>query len=128
MHPVFERSLRQIVRPALVERGFTPQQTRAFTLDGRGRIQFQLGTRFMAGRFTVNVLIGNEWKRLGELRETAWTRFVNRIFGTKPTLLKGLLMPKDRWWPLTEDQSKMDRTMNEVLNRLIRDAVPRIGV
>jgi hypothetical protein len=126
MRPAFERSLKQIVKPALEECGFTPQQTREFVLDGHGRIEFQLGVRFMAGKFTVNVIIGNESNRIGQLRQTRWTRLMDRIFGMKPTLLKDLLMPKDKWWSLTEDQGKMDRTMKDVLERLLRDAVPRI--
>jgi hypothetical protein len=95
-------------------------------LPGHGRIEFQLGVRFMAGKFTVNVIIGNELRRLGELRETSWTRLMDRIFGMKPTFLKTLLMPRDKWWPLSEDQATMDGTMNDVLDRLLRDAVPRI--
>lgn len=126
MRRAFERSLKQIVKPALVECGFTPQKTREFVLNGHGRIEFQLGVRFMAGKFTVNVIVGNESHRIGQLRETPWTRLLHRIFGLKPTLLKDLLMPKDKWWPLTEDQGRMDRTMKEVLDRLMRDAVPRI--
>lgn len=126
MRRAFERSLKQIVKPALVECGFTPQKTREFVLNGHGRVEFQLGVRFMAGKFTVNVIVGNESHRIGQLRETPWTRLLHRIFGLKPTLLKDLLMPKDKWWPLTEDQGRMDRTMKEVLDRLMRDAVPRI--
>lgn len=126
MRPAFERSLKEIVKPALEECGFTPQKTREFVLDGHGRIEFQLGVRFMAGKFTVNVIIGNQSNRIGQLRETPWTRLMDRIFGMKPTLLKDLLMPKDKWWSLTEDQVKMDRTMKDVLDRLLRDAVPRI--
>jgi hypothetical protein len=126
MRRAFERSLKQIVKPALVECGFTPQKTREFVFNGHGRIEFQLGVRFMAGKFTVNVIVGNELHRIGQLSETPWTRLLHRIFGLKPTLLKHLLMPKDKWWPLTEDQGKMDRTMKEVLDRLMRDAVPRI--
>jgi hypothetical protein len=126
MRPAFERSLKQIVQPALVQSGFRPQSGRQFVLDGRGRIEFQLGVRFMAGKFTVNVIVGDEWNRLGQLRQTAWTRLMDRIFGMKPSLLKGLLMPKDKWWPMSEDQAVMDRTMREVLTRLMRDAVPRI--
>jgi hypothetical protein len=126
MRPAFERSLKQIVKPALEECGFTPQKTRKFVLDGHGRIEFQLGVRFMAGKFTVNVIMGNESHRIGQLGDTPWTRLMNRIFGMKPRLLKDLLMPKDKWWSLTEDQVKMDRTMREVLDRLMRDAVPRI--
>lgn len=125
MHRAFERSLNGIVKPALMERGFRPQTIRQFILDERGRIEFQLGVRFMAGKFTVNVIVGNESTRIGQMRQTAWTRFVDRIFGMKPSLLKGLLMPKDKWWRLTEDQAMMDRTMREVLNRLMRDALPR---
>ena len=126
MRPAFERSLKQIVKPALEECGFTPQKTREFVLEGHGRIEFQLGVRFMVGKFTVNVIMGNESHRIGQLGDTPWTRLMNRIFGMRPTLLKDLLMPKDKWWSLTEDQVKMDRTMNEVLDRLMRDAVPRI--
>ena len=126
MRPTFERSLKQIVRPALVDCGFTPHKTREFVLDSHGRIEFQLGVRFMAGKFTVNVIVGSESHRIGQLRETRWTRLIDRTFGMKPTLLKGLLMPKDKWWSLSEDQVKMDRTMKEVLDRLMQDAVPRI--
>jgi hypothetical protein len=126
MRPAFERSLKLIVKPALEQCGFTPHKSREFVLDGHGRIEFQLGVRFMAGKFTVNVIIGNELKRLGELRETSWTRLMDRIFGMKPTFLKTLLMPRDKWWPLSEDQATMDGTMNDVLDRLLRDAVPRI--
>jgi len=126
MRATFERSLKQIVRPALVECGFAPHKTREFVLDGHGRIEFQLGVRFMAGKFTVNVNVGSESHRIGQLHQTPWTRLMDRIFGMKPTLLKGLLMPKDKWWSLSEDQVRMDRTMREVLGRLLRDAVPRI--
>jgi hypothetical protein len=126
MHPAFERSLKQIVKPALEECGFTPRKTREFVLDGRGRIEFQLGVRFMAGKFTVNIIIGEQSHRIGQLRATRWTRLMDRMFGTKPSLLKGLLMPKDKWWPLAADQAGMDRTMKDVLERLLRDAVPRI--
>ncbi len=124
MRRAFERSLNGIVKPALMERGFRPQ-ARQFILDGRGRIEFQLGVRFMAGKFTVNVIVGNESNRIGQLRQTAWTRLLDRIFGMRPSLLKSLLMPKDKWWRLTEDQAMMDRTMHEVLARLVRDALPR---
>lgn len=126
MRPAFERSLKQIVGPALAECGFVPHKTRQFVLDGHGRIEFQLGVRFMAGKFTVNVIVGSESHRIGQLRETPWTRLLDRIFGMEPTLLKGLLMPRDKWWSLSEDQVKMDRTMKEVLDRLVRDAAPRI--
>lgn len=80
----------------------------------------------MAGRFTVNVVVGKNRARLGQLRETPWTRFVDRMVGARHPFVQGLLLPRDKWWRISEDQLKMDQTMTEVLNRLIQDAVPRI--
>jgi hypothetical protein len=127
MKSVFDKALRRVAKPALEAHGFKFDGRRTFRRDADGKsigIEFQLGTRFMAGRFTVNLLNGERFARMGTVRETRWSRFVNRMFGTYNPWWKGILLPKDKWWKLRATEARMDATLRQVVVMIEEHGLP----
>lgn len=114
-------------------------------------IEFQVGVRFMAGKFTVNLGVysptyftGSDTRkapepesalpsdclpgfngRLGCLRETLWYRTFSKIFGQPNTLWKELLYaPRDHWWPFSEQQELTQKSVRQVVQLILDRGLP----
>jgi hypothetical protein len=127
MRSAFDKALRRVAKPALEGHGFKFDGRRTFRRVADGKnvgIEFQLGTRFMHGRFTVNLLTGEKSARLGIVRETRWSRFVNRMFGTYDPWWKGILLPNDKWWKLRATEARMDATLRQVVAMIEEHGLP----
>jgi hypothetical protein len=127
-----ERGIRQLIKPEMVSRGFSYEaSTRTFRRRSSECIQivdFQIGVRTMAGKFTVNLAVfhpeycepvSREFvpdeprevhclmefrRRLSVLRDTPLTTFFrNRVRSTDSFLRWWLVTPTDKWWPFTSD-------------------------
>lgn len=125
-HPVFEKSLSKLVIPALEQHGFVFNGRRDFIKpygQSEAKINFQLGQRGMAGKFTVNLIVDGASERLGCVRKTKWSRTIDLVFGNYNPWWKDVFMPKDKWWKLDEFDSYMNRTMNRVLFILVTDGM-----
>ena len=123
----FDKSLRKIAKPALEKYGFIFDGRRRFNKIQNGKavgIEFQLGQRFMAGKFTVNLVMGEKNIRLGIIRETRFSRFVNRLFGNFDPWWKGVFLPKDKWWKLSKSESRMDGSISEAVTCIEKHGLP----
>ena len=127
MSAIFDKSLRSVAKPALEIHGFKFDGRRRFNRAQNGKevgIEFQLGQRFMEGKFTVNLVIGEKTDRLGTIRETRFSRFVNRLFGSFDPWWKGIFLPKDKWWNLSNSESQMDKSILEAVACIEKHGLP----
>lgn len=119
MRLAFEKSLRSVARPALERHGYAFDGGRRFVRQAESGedlvVEFQLGVRSAEGRFTVNLIAGDRWARLGMVRPTRLARAVGRLLGDRDPWWKGILLPKDKWWPIRAEQTAMDAVMAETL-------------
>lgn len=121
----FDKTLREIAVPALEVHGFKFDGARTFrriSSDGRTSqiINFQLGQRSMAGKFTVNLGLFTEGDRPGvspahakehDCRFECRTRIGALISPRHPRLASlpfiGMLFGiPDKWWTFAEDPSR----------------------
>lgn len=127
MRAIFDKSLRSVAKPVLEKHGFKFDGRRKFsrTLNGKEiGIEFQLGQRFMKGKFTVNLTIGEQTYRLGIIRETPFSRFINRMFGNFDPWWKGIFLPKDKWWKLSNSETQMEKTIMEAIVCIEKHGLP----
>lgn len=127
MSVIFDKSLRSVAKPAFEKHGFKFDGRRKFSCILNGKdvgVEFQLGQRFMEGKFTVNLTIGEKMDRLGIVRETHLSRFINRMFGNFNPWWKGIFLPKDKWWKVSKSEAQMDRTILEVISCIERHGLP----
>jgi hypothetical protein len=114
--PAFTRNLREIIGEPLIREGFTFDGRRVFRrrVDG-GRVHIadvQVGDRFMAGKFTINLALfdpaqdGQKDPATVREHDCAWPRR-QRLGLLMPSRFRrlerlpgvGVLFgPKDRWW------------------------------
>jgi hypothetical protein len=134
----FDHALRDIAVPALSSRGFRFDGGRSFRRRSGDRqrcaiINFQLGQRSMAGRFTVNLGVFAEGDspgvdvararehdcrfdrrtRLGQLVPHRFSRlarlpYVGNLFG-----------PRDRWWSFSDDGVRTQAAMSAVVDLIV---------
>lgn len=127
MRTIFDKSLRTVAKPALEKHGFKFDGRRRFNRIQNGKeisIEFQLGQRFMQGKFTVNIAIGEQATRLGIVRETKFSRFVNRLFGSFEPWWKCIFLPKDKWWKLGKSASRMDKSIVAAVSCIEKHGLP----
>jgi hypothetical protein len=119
VRPEFDKSLRAVARPALEKHGYAFDGRRRFVRQtGSGKdlvIEFQLGVRSAQGRFTVNLIAGDQRARLAMLRPSPAARVVERLLGDRDPWWKGIFLPKDRWWPVSSRQPQMDAAVGETI-------------
>lgn len=133
----FDTALRELVVPALAPHGFRFDGSRTFRhLSNDKRtcriINFQLGQRSMAGKFTVNLGVFNEGDSPGvsasraneyDCRPERRTRIGAIIPRRHPRLAKlpfvGFLwdMP-DKWWPFSEDASRTGAAVSVAVDKI----------
>lgn len=132
----FDKALREIAVPALQEHGFGFDGSRTFRrLTGSTCqiINFQLGQRSLAGKFTVNLGVfsdgdrpeisaarANDFDCLAERR----TRIGALMPGRFPRLAKlpyvGFLFGvADKWWPFSADASRTRIAVSGALDRIL---------
>ena len=146
--------IKQIVAPTLQEEGFRFDGERTFRkLGASGQtcqiINFQVGQRFMAGKFTINLGVyssdtslepdhpalseANEWnclpgfrRRLGVLIRSRWTILWTRYLGDSGSVWwKHILYgPGDRWWPFSEDHVSTAASISSALACLQKFGLP----
>lgn len=148
---VFEQLLKVNVEPALEACQFLYDKSRTFRRSFRSMtqiIEFQVGVRFMAGRFTVNLgvyspnfYVGEgtppgphmaresnclpEYReRLGPLIETPSTSLFERVLGRGARWWRDAFPRADKWWRLSEDADKMRCTLEEVVGHIIGFGIP----
>lgn len=113
--------------PALEKHGFKSDGHRKFSRILNGKeigIEFQIGQRFMEGKFTVNLAIGEKTQRLGIVRETQLSRLVNRMFGGYDPWWKGIFLPKDKWRKISKSESQIDKTILETVECIEKHGLP----
>lgn len=133
-----DTALRQAVAPALAAHGFRFDGSRTFRrLSDEGRVaeivNFQLGQRSLAGRFTVNLGVfvlgdaagvgagqANEYHcaparraRLGLIEPPRFPRLAGLPY------LGALFAPKDRWWPIAAEPARAPAAVAEALERIL---------
>lgn len=122
MGPEFNKSLRRIAKPELESLGFKFNGNRRFTkADNKGNeliIEYQIGTRAMQGRFTVNLISGERFERLAMIRPTLLSKWVYKLFGDYDPWWKGVFLPKDNWWKISPFQKEMDSTIGKTVTDL----------
>jgi hypothetical protein len=132
---MLDRAVRAVARPALEAHGFRLDGTRTLRREDLAKgtcriVNVQVGTRSMAGRFTVNLGVyspelflgpgtaprlneAEPWhclpgfhERLGRLMVSAWTDRWTRILGPSgDAWWKDILYgARDRWWGFSEDE------------------------
>lgn len=72
----------------------------------------------MEGKFTINLICENTTVRLGVIRQTPFSRMVNRLFGNFNPWWKGLLLPHDKWWKIGITENDMKKSFNKALQCL----------
>jgi hypothetical protein len=138
-----ERGIHQIIEPELVRRGFKHERsTRAFRRQSgecTQIVEFQIGARSMAGKFTVNLAVfhpdycdaavrelGTDRPRefhclmkfrirLSLLRDTLFARVFRvqcRDTGSFPK--RWLTTPTDKWWPFSPDEAQVATALRSV--------------
>ena len=137
----FDKAIGQIIAPALAHLGFRPGRGRTFrrfSADGTAAeiVNFQLGQRSLAGRFSVNLglfLAGdapdvavNQAKeyncspaRRSRLGLTASPRFPR--LAALP-LVGLLLQPRDKWW--RAEPGRIENSLSEALQLLLAEGLP----
>jgi hypothetical protein len=117
VEPAFTQRLRQVIAPVLVGEGFVFDERRVFRRVARGGrvhiVDVQVGDRFMAGKFTMNLAVFDPTEDTGHgdaatVREhhCAWKRRHRLGLLVPPRLpalerlpIVGFLFgPKDIWW------------------------------
>lgn len=143
----FDKALRCQARPRLATVGFQFDERRTFRRTvphGFGTsthiVEFQIGLRSLAGRFTVNIGVFNanhhksllhvsgpsghpetsycypeQWVRLGRIMRPRGIR--SRLPRTRRA------RTEDRWWPLHEKPARMERRLRSVLQILWEDGL-----
>ncbi len=136
---VLELAIRKQLAGRLIDQGYQYDGKKTFRrIDpSRGTIrivEFQVGARSLAGRFTVNLgvyapqfALGPEpaasvevatptyclpgfSERLGCVIEGAWMRFFSKLFGPPDGWWKHILYgPRDRWWRYSENAETTTR-------------------
>ena len=143
-----ERGIRQLIKPEMVSRGFSYESsTRTFRRPSGECIQivdFQIGVRTLAGKFTVNLAVFHpEYsdpisrellpdgpreshclmefrRRLSVLRDTPLTKFFrNRVRSTDSFLKWWLVTPTDKWWSFTSDDVQVATALGLVRELLL---------
>lgn len=133
----FDRALRAIAVPALAAHGFRFDGSRTFrrlSEDGNASriIQFQLGQRGMAGRFTVNLGVFAAGDSPGVTPDRAQAHhchFARRMrIGMLipvrfPALARvpglGVLFgPRDTWWSFGEDAARTAKAVTACIDRI----------
>lgn len=146
---ILDAGIKEIVGPFLKERQFdyTPK-TRTFRKTNPENectwiIDFQVGQRFMEGRFTVNLAFFypdlhseikqesplaepreyhcHPWnrERLGALRDTPITSFFKRfIKGSNHWFTQWLITSPDRWWKFSNNEPETRRSLKKVVKEL----------
>ena len=130
----FSKHLRNLVVPALTEAGFAFDGSRSFRRFPKGTtcaqiVSFQLGERFMEGKFTVNLAVYNPDDATAQLEpEKAFeyhcsVRLRQRLgfllprplgaFARLP-VLGFLFLPRDKWWR-AGDPEAIEKARNAIL-------------
>ncbi len=119
MRPEFNKSLLKVAKPQLEALGYKFDGKRRFTkIDAQGNemiIEYQVGTRSMQERFTVNLIIGEKSERLKKIRPTLMSRLANRLFGDYDPWWKEIFLPKDDWWKISPFQKEMDSIVHKTV-------------
>ncbi len=122
MGPEFNKSLREVAKPKPESMGFIFDGKRRFTKagvnGGEQIIEYQVGTRAMQGRFTVNLISGDRVARLAMIRPTPMSKFVNWLFRDYDPWWKGIFLPKDDWWKISPFQKEMNSIVQKTANDL----------
>ena len=143
----FDRQLKRLVSPSLVEHGFTsfPQRVFRRSIEHEGTsttqiAEFQIGIkgRFI-GRFTVNLGVYNEdlmpeERRLGlenPLVPNCMSDLTQRLgfsYIAEQSVIARLLRrpkpsPYDHWWAHSEDETEMAQTMQLVTSCLLENGL-----
>ncbi|PTS82663.1 hypothetical protein DBR00_16185 [Pseudomonas sp. HMWF032] len=133
----FDNALREIAVPALASHGFKFDGSRTFRRFSEGRrtcliINFQLGQRSMAGKFTINlgVFVEGDNPGISTSRANAYDcRFERR---TRIGALIPLQFPKlaslpwigflfggpDKWWVFSDDSSDTDAVLSDAVDKI----------
>lgn len=143
----FDRQLKRIAMPLLVDHGFSPFPERVFRRsiehEGTSTIQvidFQIGMKGnFVGRFTVNLGVYNEdlmpdERRLGRenpIVPNCMSDLTQRLgffhIAEQSLIARFLRRPKpladDYWWPQSEDENEMTQTMQSVTNCLLENGL-----
>lgn len=139
----FDRAVRQLVAPVLVDLGFRGDRGRTFRrVSGDGTaaeiIDFQRGQRSLAGRFTVNlgvffagdapaITVGHAREyhcaparraRLGLLAPPAYPRLA------AVPILGVFFQPKDTWWRFGPDYDQTGKRVSVALRLLMAEGIP----
>ena len=138
-----EHGIKQFIKPEMVGQSFSyDSSTRTFRRPCRECTQivnFQVGVRTRAGKFTVNLGVFHPQyrevaaaevhpdpprefdclmkfrRRLSALRYTRLTRFFqSRIHNTDSFLKWWLVTPTDKWWPFSPDESQVANQLSSV--------------
>ena len=141
----FNSVLRAVVVPRLQERGFKfdgNRNFRRFLPDGSIEIiNFQLGDRFMSGRFTVNLGIFRprdatldpafELRTVKEYhcpdgRRARLGTLIPRALASWDNLpeLGFLFRPRDRWWRFSTNEERTNRSLQTAMRTLDAHAFP----
>ncbi|TXH65425.1 MAG: DUF4304 domain-containing protein [Lysobacteraceae bacterium] len=134
---VFDQALREIAVPALAARGFRFDGSRTFRrLAEHSRvsqiINFQLGQRSMAGKFTVNLGIyvdgdssginpsrAQEHDCLFERRRRIGALIPLRFPGLAALPFVGFLFgTRDRWWSFSENPSRTASSLSAAVEQI----------
>jgi hypothetical protein len=140
---IFDKVLKEIAVPDLKKNGFHYDGNRTFrklTKNGSVAqiINFQLGQRSMAGKFTVNLGVYHEGDFAGILLNNACEYHckqdkrirIGHIIPAKLKRLQGipfigwLFGIPDRWWRFSDDQQFTRNNISQVMNVLNRYGVP----
>lgn len=135
-----DRQLELLAKPMLAAHGFVAGKRRVFRrrVEHEGTvstqiIEFQVGVRSLAGRFTVNLAVFNRtYARAGTLRDPdaafpfdcphELTQRLGFFVPPRRSVLDWLLQrragPRDHWWEQDEDEGRMVATLKEVLELL----------
>ena len=142
-----DRQLAAIVRPALEPSGFMAGDLRSFRRIRAGEhgtlahiVQFQIGIRALAGKFTVNLVVyhsafcpepGNVPAESATSADThlRLTARIGLLAPEPPGILNALFRrgprePGDRWWSQSDRPAVMSKTLRQVVT-LIETHAPR---
>ena len=143
----FDRQLKRLASPSLVEHGFTsfPQRVFRRSIEHEGTcttqiIDFQIGIKgSFIGRFTVNLGVYNEDLMPEECRSGLENPIVPNCMSDltqrlgffhiveQSQIARLLRRPKpstyDHWWAQSEDEAEMAQTMRAVINCLLENGL-----
>ena len=140
---VFDDALRLIVVPVLAGHGFTFDGNRTFrrlSADQRVSelVNFQLGQRSLAGKFTVNLGVyvdgDSSGVNVAQAKEHHCPhgrrmRIGHLIPAKLPVLAKlpyiGFLFgPRDKWWPCSGDSAQLGAALSAVVDKIVLYGLP----